>query len=137
MTSGSYIGTTKGKISRNMGQVKVLRINRNQSNKDFRLIGGNINTFPVTKILSNEIKRDKLRQVVCSTEAYVVTLSEHNLNLSKIPLEQRPSQIVEGWRKKIITKFGYLETGKDMYGLGGTGIMSLDRAASILMINKA
>ena len=96
MTSGSYIGTTKGKISRNMGQVKVLRINRNQSNKDFRLIGGNINTFPVTKILSNEIKRDKLRQVVCSTEAYVVTLSEHNLNLSKIPLEQRPSQIVEG-----------------------------------------
>ena len=133
MQSGAYIGTKKETASRSIGRVKELKINGKQSTNDFRIIGGNINTFPVTKYISSDIKKDKLRQIICDTEVDIVTINEHNLNISKIPVEQRPKNTVQGWRKKIISKFGCLESGNDIYGLGGTGILSLDRAATMLI----
>ena len=100
---------------------------------EFRIIGGNINTFPINKYVSNKMKADKLKQLICNYRADVVTFSEHNLNITKVPMENRPDVTMEGWRKNNILKMSCLEQGSDMYSLGGNGVISLDDAAKMMI----
>ena len=104
-----------------------------KNNNEFRVIGGNINTFPITKAIRNKVKQEKLKQIVCSYYADVVSINEHNLNLSKVPYDQRPETIVEGWRASTIIKMGCMNASDDMYSRGGNGIISFDKVSKKLI----
>ena len=104
-------------------------IMENKEEKELRIVGGNINTFPITKLIRNRMKVDKLRQIVCNYMADILTISEHNLNIKAIPMDQRPETTMEGWRKECIIKMSCLIQDKDMYSLGGNGVISFDDVA--------
>lgn len=57
-----------------------------QNNDQWRLIIGNINSFPGSEGGMNKYKLKRFKKLVTGKESDIIILSEHNKNLSKISI---------------------------------------------------
>ena len=133
VTANGYSGTHEGSNSKkyhgDQSNIQLLKMNKKRKEDDIRIIGGNVNTFPVTYSSANKMKKEKLKNIICNTDVDILAISEHNLNVRQIALDQRPSEVIAGWRAKSIATFGYMDNSKNTYSLGGNGIVSFDELA--------
>ena len=127
--SETYIGNITKKKLRRTDNMSLLKMGEKKNENHIRILGGNINTFPVAYTIASKMKREKLKNLVCATDVDILTITEHNLNLNKLAMDQKPSEILEGWRSKTITKVGYMENDDSIYSQGGNGVITFDNMA--------
>lgn len=66
-----------------------------QNNDQWRLIIGNINSFPGSEGGMNKYKLKHFKKLVTGKESDIIILSEHNKNLSKINHHNKPSEMIK------------------------------------------
>ena len=62
---------------------------------DWRILVGNIGTFPNESDGKGKLKLDLLKQLYTSSDSDLIMLSEHNLNTANIT--ERPQEIMGSW----------------------------------------
>ena len=104
---------------------------------DWRILIGNIGTFPNEGTGQGKLKMDVLKHLYTSSDADMILLNEHNLNLHNTTQEKRPNNIMAEWKQNSIGHFVQFEEEKDhrvfnneTKEYGGTGIVTNGRATS-------
>ena len=105
--------------------------------QDWRLLIGNIGTFPNEKTGYGKLKMDVLKHLCTSSEADMILLSEHNINLRNTVQEQRPQSIMSEWTQNTRGEFVQFEDEDDKQTYsnekreyGGTGIVTNGKATA-------
>ena len=104
---------------------------------DWRILIGNIGTFPNEGTGQGKLKMDVLKHLCTSSDADMILLNEHNMNLHNTVQEKRPNSIMSKWKQNSIGHFVQFEEEKDRRAFnretkeyGGTGIMTNGRATA-------
>ena len=105
--------------------------------QDWRLLIGNIGTFPNEKTGYGKLKMDVLKHLYTSSETDMILLSKHNINLRNTVQEQRPQSIMSEWTQNTRGEFVQFEDeyDKQTYSnekreYGGTGIVTNGKATA-------
>ena len=73
----------------------------------------------------NQIKLDIWERLFRQADADIIGISEHKLNIPKVPRKDKPSQLMNQWREGIIGRYSWLQNDeKGKYELGGTGLIT-------------
>ena len=99
--------------------------------QDWRIVIGNIGTFPNEGTGHGKMKLDTLKHLYTSSDADLILLNEHNLNLRGIPQERRPEALMKEWQHNSLGQFTqFQDERKDQEQIynnreyGGTGIIT-------------
>ena len=103
---------------------------------DWRIMIGNIGTFPNENDGKGKLKLDLLKQLYTSSDSDMIMLCEHNLNTANIT--ERPQEIMGQWVENSQGRFTemQLETKdkewkkRSRYEYGGTGIVTNRKATA-------
>jgi exonuclease III len=97
----------------------------------WRIIIGNINSFPGVEGGTNKYKLERFKKLVIGNEGDIVLLSEHNKNLSVTKHHNQPAEIMKRWWPSTITRASYLaSTSKAGFEPGGTMIITHSKATA-------
>jgi len=107
---------------------------RNKNNKQkniWKILVGNVNSFPHDQDGTNRYKLDKLKEVTVGREADIILMSEHNKNIEVTPYWLRPATLVKRWWKNTILRASYLVSeSKARFEPGGTMILTHTRSTA-------
>ena len=99
--------------------------------QDWRIVIGNIGTFPNEGTGQGKMKMDTLKHLYTSSDADMILLNEHNMNIRNITQEQRPDSIMNEWKNNSLGKFVQFHEEReeevrtnDRREYGGTGIVT-------------
>lgn len=105
--------------------------NTTKHNDYWRLIIGNINSFPGAKGGINKFKMDRLKQLTVGKEGDIIMMSEHNKNLSATTYNDKPSELIKKWWPATITRSAYLvSANKSRFEPGGTMIITHSKSTA-------
>ena len=104
--------------------------------EDWRILIGNIGTFPHENDGKGKLKMDLLKHLYTSSDSDIIMLSEHNLNTSNIT--DRPQDIMAQWVENSQGRFTEMKRKEDStewnersrYEDGGTGIVTNRKATA-------
>ena len=98
---------------------------KQQGKGDWRLLFGNINGFPINNNNENSMKLDIWRHLLQQSDADIIGIGEHKLNMSKLQRRDKPSHIMNNWKEGILGRYSWLRSNSpSKYELGGTGLIS-------------
>ena len=102
---------------------------------DWRLLIGNIGTFPNESNGARKMKLDTLKDLYTRSDAEILLMSEHNLNLHNTAYDQQPQNVMKKWVENSSGRFTNIKMNdketwedNDRIEYGGTGIMTNRRA---------
>jgi hypothetical protein len=97
----------------------------------WRIIIGNINSFPGSEGGANKYKIDRLKELVIGNEGDIILVSEHNKNLLTIKQNDQPMEVMKKWWPSTIARSSHLvSTSKAMFEPGGTMIITHSRSTA-------
>jgi hypothetical protein len=97
----------------------------------WRIVIGNINSFPDGKSGSGQHKQDMLHNLVVNNDSDIVMISEHNKNINNIRYTARPGELMKKWWPRTITRMSYLSSdNKSTFEPGGTMIITHSRSTA-------
>jgi len=100
-------------------------------NNTWRIIIGNINSFPTGTNGINQYKLDKLQTLLNKKGIDIALISEHNRNVQKLPFKDRPSTIMKRWWPQAVVRLSCLASNNNSYfEPGGTMIITHSRATA-------
>lgn len=100
-------------------------------NNKWRIVIGNINSFPNEKDGRNKYKLETLKKLVMRKHTDIVMISEHNRNLSKLATKNQPMEIIKRWWNRTIVRASYLTSAnKSVFEPGGTMIITNERSSA-------
>lgn len=96
---------------------------------DWKILIGNINTFPNEYQSFNRVKLDKFRKLATTEQADIILLNEHNKNIYNLREQEKPTVIMSNWWEHGIIRTSSL-TNKthSRYEPGGTMIITHTRS---------
>jgi hypothetical protein len=102
---------------------------------DWRIMIGNIGTFPNESESKGKLKLDVLKHLYTSSDTDILLINEHNLNTRNIT--EKPQDIMKNWVENTQGRFTQLQgreekewDNKSRYEDGGTGIVTNRRATA-------
>jgi exonuclease III len=97
----------------------------------WRIVIGNINSFPNNNDGNNKYKLDNLQKLVQQQQCDILLISEHNRNLNNTPRRNHPAEILKRWWQQTIVRGSYLvSTSKSSFEPGGTMIVTNTRSTA-------
>jgi hypothetical protein len=100
-------------------------------NQLWRIIIGNINSFPNDSSGNSKVKLNNLRKLVVENHSDIILMSEHNKNIMNMDYHQQPASILKHWWPNTIVRTAVLSsTSKAKYEPGGTMIVTNTRATA-------
>ena len=106
-------------------------IREKEENSDWRILIGNINTFPKENNGENKAKLDLFKHLVTSNDCDILLLSEHNMNVLRTEHRSRPGTLMRNWWQNSISRFEWLKsTSESQYEQGGTAIITNTRSSA-------
>jgi len=115
----------------NAGDNMAHIIKERVANTDWRILIGNVNTFPREKSGENKAKLDMLKHLVTSSDCNILLLSEHNMNVLRTEHRGRPGSLMKNWWQHTISRFEWLKsTSESPYEQGGTAIITNTRSSA-------
>ena len=101
------------------------------ANTDWKILIGNVNTFPRENSGENKVKLDMLKHLVTSSDCDILLLSEHNMNVQRTEHRGRPGTLMKNWWQHTISRFEWLKsTSESPYEQGGTAIITNTRSSA-------
>jgi hypothetical protein len=85
----------------------------NVKNK-WRIVIGNINSFPNEEDGKNKYKLETLKKLVMRKHTEIVMISEHNRNLSKLANKNQPTEIIKCWWNHTIVRASFFNISKQI-----------------------
>ena len=55
----------------------------------------------MTYTIASKMKKEKLKNLVCAADVDILTITEHNLNINKLAMEQKPSEMLQEAEVKV------------------------------------
>lgn len=99
--------------------------------KAWRIVMGNINTFPCDERAGNEVKLNMLNKLIGNESTDIVLISEHNKNMRYLPKKLQPWTIMKSWWDRKAIRSTYLKlTVATTNEPGGTMIITTARATA-------
>jgi exonuclease III len=97
----------------------------------WRIIVGNINSFPGTSGKNNPYKLDRFKKLVMDHGGDIIVISEHNKNMNATKNHNKPAEIVKKWWPNTITRSSNLSsTNSNQFEPGGTMIITHSRSTA-------
>ena len=97
----------------------------------WRIIVGNINSFPTDNKGSNQYKLDKLQKLLKENNIDIAMISEHNRNLEKVSHSDQPVTILKRWWPQTIVRSAFLRSdNSSTFEPGGTMIITHSRSTA-------
>jgi len=106
-------------------------IRKKQDHGDWRILVGNINTFPREHGGEGKAKLDAFNHLATSSDSDIILLSEHNTNVKNTFIRDRPSQVMQNWWRNVQCRFEYIRSHSTLsYEQGGTAIITHSRSTA-------
>lgn len=100
-------------------------------NSKWRIVIGNINSFPHEEDGKNKYKLETFKNLVMKKHTDIFLISEHNKNMPKLANKNRPTEIIKRWWKRIIVRTSYLTSAnKSTFEPGGTMIITNEQSSA-------
>lgn len=97
----------------------------------WRIMIGNINSFPLRSNKQNQYKMEMLRTLMVGNCSDIILISEHNRNIKRLQHENNPAEIVRRWWPRTVTRYSYLESNNSStFEPGGTMIITNEQATA-------
>lgn len=97
----------------------------------WRIMIGNINSFPLRSNKQNQYKMEMLRTLTVGNCSDIILISEHNRNIKRLQHEDKPAEIVRRWWPRTVTRYSYLESNnRSTFEPGGTMIITNEQATA-------
>lgn len=112
-------------MNRKMNNTRNMISRLQRRNSSWKIIIGNINSFPSEYDGKNKLKMDMLKKMVTGQHTDIIMISEHNRNLANMGKNSQPLELVKRWWKNTIVRSSYLiSSSKAMFEPGGTMIIT-------------
>jgi hypothetical protein len=104
---------------------------QNNGGNNWRIVIGNINSFPGEENDNNKFKLDRLRQLLHKHDYDIIMLSEHNKNIFSMNYHRKPSTLVKRWWQNTTVRWSQLiSPSKATFEPGGTMIITHTRSTA-------
>jgi exonuclease III len=105
--------------------------NTPKQDESWRIIIGNINSFPGSDGGTNKYKLERFKKLVYGKGGDIILVSEHNKNMSSTGHYNRPAEIIKKWWPSTITCTAYLKsTSTARFEPGGTMIITHSKSTA-------
>lgn len=102
-----------------------------KGHKTWRIIVGNINSFPSSYCKDQKFKLDTMKDLLVHAHTDIVVISEHNQNIRRLSTRDQPAeQVKRWWPQTTVRTSSLISSSTERYEPGGTMIITNTRATA-------